>query len=152
ESEMTTEQEQVTESRREAYVIACLVQGEWERALEVIEEVGPWPGYAPQLASTSGRLLGEQQAEAALRVARPAVELDPDCAPAQTALGRVLLATGDTAAAEAALRRAAELDPAALAARIELITLLVEQERPLEGVSYAEQAVETAPWAEEARE
>src|SRR5687767_3861114 len=94
------------EAQPEGYIVMCLVHGSWERALEVMEELGPLPCYAPQLAVTAGRLLQQGDGEGALRVAARAVELDATCAAAQSALGVVLLATGDAAGAEARLRRA----------------------------------------------
>src|SRR6266849_9000395 len=79
-------------STPEAYVFACLVHGEWQRALDLIEEFGPLPGYAPHLVETAVRLLGEGEYDSAVQVATRAVELDAAFAVGHSALGRAMLA------------------------------------------------------------
>src|SRR5438552_2304929 len=153
------------DSTPEAYVFACLVHGEWQRALDLIEEFGPLPDYAPHLVEAAVRLLGEEELDAAVRVATRAVELDPAFALGHSALGRALLASSARAArgsdgandvpagrAEAALRRAAELDPQEVPARVGLATLYLQQNRLLEARPYVEQALAAAPWDAEAQE
>jgi tetratricopeptide (TPR) repeat protein len=145
----------VEESLPEAYVIACLVHGDGLRALDLIEEFGPLPQYAPHLAAAAGRLLADGQDEAGRQLAARAVELDDQCALAHSVIGRVLTSRNErsaVAAAEAALRRAAELDPHELPARVALVLLYLRQERLLEALPYIEEAVAAAPWDEGARE
>src|SRR5690242_1002409 len=94
----------------EAYIVACLVNGDWQRAMELIDEIGPLPAYAPHLVTAAGQLLARQQYDAARCVASRAVELDESCATAHATWGRVLLEspprTGELVdeAAESALR------------------------------------------------
>src|SRR5438477_243699 len=59
----------------EAYVLACLAHGAWERALDVIAETGALPGYAVPLAAAAERLIAGGEPAAAVRVASRAVEL-----------------------------------------------------------------------------
>lgn len=153
------------EALPEAYVFACLVHGDWQRSLDLIEEFGPLPDYAPHLVETAVRLLGEGELDAAVRVALRAVELDPAFALGHSVLGRALLASpvgaapvsggandAPAASTEAALRRAAELDPQEVPARVALATLYLQQNRLLEARPYVEQALAAAPWDAEAQE
>jgi tetratricopeptide (TPR) repeat protein len=135
----------------EAYVIACLVLGEWERALAMIDEVGPAREYAPHLATTAARLMSQGGARAALEVAERAVAQDPECAAAAHALGQSLAAVGQGSAAEAALLRSIELNPRHLAARITLANLYAALGRLPEARRWAEEAVVAAPWDRSAR-
>src|SRR3954465_7393537 len=87
----------------ESYVIACLIQGEWQRALTVIEELGPVAAYAPHLAAAAGQLLASRQHSEAVQVASKAVEMDADCVMAHRILGQALAAAlphGDLAGTE----------------------------------------------------
>lgn len=136
----------------EAYVFACLAHGAWERALDVIEELGPLPAYAPDLAGAAERLLAEGDHPAALRVASRAVQLDPACAAAHSVLGRAQAAFGDEPAAVEALRRAAELDGHEVASRIALAALFLHRNQPLNALPFVRQALAVAPWDPAARE
>lgn len=106
----------MTHQAPESYVLACLLHGEWERALAVMEELGESPAYAPALATAARSRLNARDLAAARRLAEKAAALDPLLAAARRVLGSVRLAEGDPSAAEQALRRAVELDGADLGA------------------------------------
>jgi tetratricopeptide (TPR) repeat protein len=146
----------------EAYVIACLVQSDWERALKLMAEFGPSSAYAPHLAAIATRLLAEQRPAAAIDVAERAAALDPACAAALSILGRSLLAEQsvpiggiDMPRAEAAvtaLRRAAELDGRELAARVALADWHIRNGDAPEASLLVHQAMEIDSVGESARE
>jgi tetratricopeptide (TPR) repeat protein len=136
----------------EAYVVACLIQGEWQRALMAIEELGPSPAYAPHLAAAGGRLLAERQWEQAARLAEAAICMDEGCAAAHRLLGealeRQLLRQSDPSLElrmEGALRRAVELDADELPARVALALLCLKQDRLVDARSLIERALELDP-------
>jgi tetratricopeptide (TPR) repeat protein len=130
----------------------CLVHGAWERALDVMEELGPLPAYAPQLAVAAGRLAQDGNGEGAQRLATRAIELNPSLSTAHSALGLALALQGETAAAEESLRRAIELDGNEMAARVALARLCQRQGRPLDAVPLIEETLRVAPFDEGARE
>ena len=80
-----------------------------------------------------------------------AVQLDGTSADYLANLGNTLRATGDRTRAETVYRRALTLDPGAANALNGLGVLLVENQRPLDAVSYLEQAVSSNPDFWEAR-
>src|SRR4051794_25339608 len=150
----------------EAYVIAAVVQGNWERALELIDEFGPSPAYAPHFAGVAVRLLAAKRRPEAVRVASRAVELDDECADAHSVLGRSLLeelkqsaaqagdeqAAATAARAETALRRATLLAPEALHSRIALAGLYTDQNRLFEAAHLIEEAFSLDSRGPDARE
>lgn len=142
----------VPNNQPEAYVLMCLVHGHWERALQVMDELGPLPAYAPQLAVAAGRLAQEGNAEGAMQVAARALELNPNLALAHTAMGLALARQGETAAAEESLRRAVALNANDLAARVALADICQRQGRPLEAVPFIQQTLAAAPFDEGARD
>jgi tetratricopeptide (TPR) repeat protein len=142
----------VPNGQPEAYVMMCLVHGAWERALEVMEELGPLPAYAPQLAVAAGRLAQDGDAAGALRLATRALELNPSCAMAHSVLGLALALQGEAAAAEESLRRAVDMDANELAARVALANIYQRQGRPLDAAPLIEETLRAAPFDEGARE
>jgi tetratricopeptide (TPR) repeat protein len=143
----------------ESYVIVCLIQGEWQRALAVIEELGPAPEYAPHLASVGARLLAERRWEEATRLAELAVRMDESCAAVHQLLAQCLDATLSRgreevaeARMEAALRRAVELDPDEPAVRAALASLYLKQEYLVDARSLVEGALDLNPSDEAARD
>jgi tetratricopeptide (TPR) repeat protein len=156
---MQTEQMPHYNSEPEAYVIACLVQGRWERALELIQEFGPHPAYAPHLVTAGAVLLAEGRAADARRLAIRAAELDPENGAAHALLGRILTeasakaaAPDAEAAAEAALQRAVSLDATDPSTRVDLASLYLRQDRLAEARGLLEAALALRPEDAAARE
>ncbi len=79
------------------------------REAPLLDEAGPERGLALLLARAPGWPVGPGDVEEALVLARKAVQLRPDWAPNQLALGEVLLANGEKTQAAAALDRALAL-------------------------------------------
>jgi tetratricopeptide (TPR) repeat protein len=129
----------------EAYVVAALLHGEWERALSVMEELGEGPAYAPALATSAKSRLAAGAADAARRLAEKALELDPDSAPALRALGTIRVTAKDFTSGEAALRRATELDPSEPSAHLVLGRLYLAQNQIEKAVPHVRALMEAAP-------
>ena len=91
--------------------IACLVQGEWQRAMTVIDELGPAAAYAPHLAAAAGQLLAALRYHEAVQVASRAVELDPTYAAAYNDLAVAYEHEGQLEKARQAYERALTLEP-----------------------------------------
>jgi tetratricopeptide (TPR) repeat protein len=143
----------------EAYVLACLIQGEWQRALAAIESLGPAAGYAPHLVAAGGRLLAGRHWADAARLAEHAIQMDETCAAAHRLLGQalqaILLRQHDPAVEarmEAALRRAVELDPNEPPARVALALLSLKCGRLSDARCLVESALELDPTDASARE
>jgi eukaryotic-like serine/threonine-protein kinase len=81
----------------------------------------------------------------ALHSATRAVELNPDLAVAQLAMGRAMLANGRLDDAESHLRRALELDPGQAPALISLAAVLVARKDPSSAEATYREAVRNAP-------
>jgi CubicO group peptidase (beta-lactamase class C family) len=84
------------------------------------------------LRSEASDLLEQGRTDEAVDISKRAVEYYPASAGAHRALGRVLLASGDTAAAKASYRRTFELDPGDVAIEFLLVRLAAEGFEPVQ--------------------
>lgn len=133
-----------TDLRPEAYVVACLLHGEWERGLAVMEELGGHAGYAPALANAALSRLAARDLDGAERLARRAVDLSPGSVPALRAVGSVLLVRKSWAEAESYLLRAGDLGPQDGGARQVLVRLYLAWDRPAAAVPHLAALLEGA--------
>lgn len=146
---MTEKPSRNSKAQPEGYVIACLVQGAWKRALLAIEELGAAAQYAPHLAVVAHRLLAKKALGDARTLADAAVKADPSSAAAHEALAAVLLQTGDVNGAIDAYDRAVRLDRNSFSAHFQLARIRLHQRRPIDALPLIERCIEIAPWDEQ---
>jgi tetratricopeptide (TPR) repeat protein len=141
-----------TRTQPEAYVLACLLHGETQRALTAMEECGPTAAYAGPLATAALKKLAAGALDEACILAETAFALDGASAGAARALGCVRVKSGAAEEGEALLRGAAEMQPHEGSTAALLAKLYLQWERPADAIPYVRAALATSASPAEALE